>query len=329
MDDFEKAAKKAAKKPEKKKNKAELTEIYTTLQSEQVNRLLTIFNDGNGDFSQELADAVRTYKKLENAYSAIYTNTPQLVEEEQLDLFLEQTKHDFFDRGKTLVSQDTKEGYIRALDYLGLVKSLDPNYKEIVTLYNKAEANATYNILIDYDMGNFPEQERLMREVLNDVNMSLSNYNTERRTFYVIASPRDDYQLTYLFTFKYLDLGNITKKNDNKTYERRVNGQTKRAQVTFENFSRNSKVSGVFTIVNNITGETIEKDQFNFNYDTRGTNTIISGDLDAIDPITLQQLQRQRSSEVDIENQSIEEFKRRMEQLLERHLRYNYTSGNS
>lgn len=328
VDEFEKVAKKAAKKPQKKKNKEDLTTLYLSIQASNVDSLQNLLVEVDYTYSQKMADFAKSYASIKQEYSDIYSSTPAIEGEEKLGLILEQLKHDYYQKGAKLVEQETKEGYIKALDYLSLVKVLDPNYENIVALYTEAEENAKYDILLDYDMGNFPEHDRLMREVLNDINITSNNYDNDKRTYHYNEVPGEEYQLTYLVTFKYLDLGSTNKKTDSKEFQRTINGQVKRAQVNLERFERNSKVSGVFTIMNNVTGETIEKDQFNFNFDTKQSSAIINGDTEAIDPMTLRDFQKSKGSEVDVENAAIQEFKDRITQILERHLRYNYTSGS-
>ena len=69
----------------------------------------------------------------------------------------------------------------------------------------------------------------------------------------------------------------------------------------------------------------VEKDQINFRVRGREQNNDINGDRGAIDPATLRQFDRNRGSEIDLENSSMNEFNEKLISLLERPLRYDYT----
>lgn len=327
INDFEKALKKAQKNPEREKNKEVLDAVYIEVQTQNVQLLTNTLNESE-DISPDLTDALKNYFNLKRPYQEIYEATPQVEGEATLNLILEQLTHDYYQQGESLLKEDNKEGYIKATAYLGVVKIIDPNYQNIIELYNKASSNSKYDILITYDMGNFPEHERVMQEVLNDINMKINNYNTEKKTFYLRREAGKDYQMVYLISFRYLDFGQVSRRNNSQDYQRTVNGQLKRARVTIEEFSRNTKASGVFSIENTISSETIEKDPFNFNFTSRANNAKIEGDQDALDIRYLRELMSMRGSEFDVEQQGLETFKRRMFELLERHLRYDYPLGD-
>lgn len=327
MNDFEKALKKAQKSPEKKKNKEALNAAYLNIQSQYVQSLSNTLSESE-NLNPELTEGIKNYFGLKRSYLEVYPSAPSAEGEATLNLLLEQLTHDYYEKGEQLLQRNDKEAYIIATAFLGVVKTIDPNYKNVIELYAKASSNSKYDILITYDMGNFPEHERAMQEVLNDINMKINNYNTEKKTFYLRRESGKDYQLEYLITFRYLDFGQLSKRNSSQNYQRTVNGQVKRARVIMEQFSKDTKANGVFTIENTVTGETIEKDLFNINFTSRASNARIEGDQEAIDIRLLRELMRMRGSEFDVEQEALDNFKRQMFSLLERHLRYDYPLGN-
>ncbi|HEY9116760.1 MAG TPA: hypothetical protein VIN11_02985, partial [Roseivirga sp.] len=277
---FDKALKKAAKSPEKNKNKEALDQAYVDLQTIYIQKLIPDLSESNL-LGKDVKKVLTEYLNTRKAYTTIYDQTPKIDNEGQLDVLLEQLTHDYYERGLKLIGKNSTEEFAKAKEYLELVKDINPNYQNVTELYNQAVENAKYNILITYDLGNFPEYQPLMQQLLNDLNLKIENYNTEKKTFHLTEKPDQDYHLIYKFSFNYIDLGLTTRKSNTQEFQRTVDGQIKRAKVNFENFIRNSKANGAFSIFSKVKSEEIEKDPFNLNFTTNVQNATISGDQDA------------------------------------------------
>lgn len=329
-ENFDKALKKAVKSPNNKNNKEALQEAYIQLQSVHVQNLVTALTNGESLSKQSKKDLLE-YLDNRKGFNKVYNDSPSIVNEDKLILLLNQIVYDYYDRGKSLIENERSEDYNKAKELLDLARSIDPNYKDINELYNKASENAKYNILIVYDLDNFQEYDQIMKQLFYDLARKIETYNTNKQIFHLNETAGQDYQLVFKLSYSFLEIGSILRKTNIREFERMVDGQQKRAKVYIDDLVGMNRAVGVLTIYNYLDDEIeekIERHPFNFIFNTSVLNASINGDEEALNQYQLRDFQRMNGIEIDSVVKSEEEFKKRMLQFLDRHLRYDYSSSD-
>ena len=327
LSDFNKAAKKAQRNPSKASNKKKLLQIYTPLQKSNVQVLVKGLSQLSDSPSSELTKVLTNYSELKSKVEELYPGESRVDGEEKLDLLKSQVLQEYYDKGKTLSAGGDKNDYIAAMPYLSFVKMLSPGYEDVDKLYDVAVAKSSYNILLSFDLNQFREYQRLSEEVLIDLSRRYIEFDRDQMKYHYQYDPEMEYQMVIELKFDFLELGSVGTKRNEDLHTRQIGNQT--ISGTLENtiYKRNMQASGNVVVTNSVTKAQLKKEPFNIRVRAEEVNTVISGDQRAIPPNLLRQAQNNQTTQIDFENNSMNEFKQRLTQVLVRHIRQDYTKG--